>query len=82
MRRDVEHARVIPEDLLRPIAVMDIPVDDEHALVAFDELSCGDGNVVEETKAHSAVVESVVTRWPRDDEADPLTSALELANNR
>jgi hypothetical protein len=42
------------EDVLRAVAVVHVPVDDEHALDAVLRLrgACGDGDVVEQAEAH------------------------------
>ena len=71
VERDVEDGRVVPEDRLRPVAVVDVPVDDRDALEA--ELGLGrpggDGHVVEEAKAHRAVGRRVVAGRPDEREA-------------
>jgi hypothetical protein len=55
--RDVEHVRVVPEDRLRAVAVVGVPVDDRDARRAepLQRVSRGDRNVVEEAEAHRAV---------------------------
>jgi hypothetical protein len=54
VERDVEDARVLAEDRLGPVPVVEIPVDDCDALVAVDgaQMAGGDGGVVEEAEAH------------------------------
>ena len=46
--------RVVPENVLRAVAVMNVEIDDRDALGAVDRLgmACGDGGVVEEAEAH------------------------------
>ena len=53
MHRDEEDARVRVEDLLRRVAVMDVPVDDQDTLhlVAIEEDLRRDGQRVEVTEA-------------------------------
>ena len=62
VRREVEHARVVVEDVLRAVAVMDVDVDDGDALDSrlFERARDGDGDVVEEAEAHRAVRRRVV----------------------
>ena len=52
--RAVEHARIVPEDVLGAVAVVDVPVDDRDALGAVRRLRVArrDGGVVEEAEAH------------------------------
>ena len=71
VERDEEDAVVVPEDRLGPVPVMDVPVDDRHALEP--ELALGDarrdGDVVEDAEAHRAPGERVVARRPHEREA-------------
>ena len=56
MGRDVEHVRIALEEMLRAVAVMQVPVDDHHAPeAAAPEPRGGDGDVVEEAEAHRAI---------------------------
>ena len=70
MQRDVEHRRVLPEDRLRAVPVVDVPVDDRHPL--RPELCLrragGDRDVVEEAEAHRAVGGRVMAGRPDDRE--------------
>ena len=52
--RAVEHARIVPEDVLRAVAVVHVPVDDGDALGAMRllRMAGGDGGVVEQAEAH------------------------------
>ena len=45
---------IVPEDVLRAVAVMDVEIDDRDALGAVGRLGVtrGDGRIVEEAKAH------------------------------
>ena len=54
MRRHVEDPRVVPEDVLRAVAVMDVPVDDEHAFSLVHERRRRDGDVVEQAEPLAA----------------------------
>jgi len=47
MRRDIEDLRDVPEDLLSAIAVVHVPVDDEHALALAPQCGRGDRNIVQ-----------------------------------
>ena len=54
--RAVHHRAVAPEDVLRAVAVMDVPVDDRDALGAMRLLRVpgGDRGIVEEAEPHGA----------------------------
>src|ERR1700722_8897991 len=52
MGRDVENLGIIPKDGLCPIAVVDVPVDDEHSLALRRQCCRADGNVVEQAEPH------------------------------
>ena len=57
MHRKEKHRRVVEENPLRAVAVMNVPVDDRNAfdlLVAILRVTRGDRDVVEKTKAHRA----------------------------
>lgn len=56
MNRDEKRARVVVEDLLRSISVMDVPIDDGYLLETIDFTSVfgSDGNVVEDAKAETS----------------------------
>ena len=64
VHREVEHARVVREGVLDPVAVVYVPVHDEHPLAAEGgpRVACGDGDRVEDTKAHHLVHLGVVPR--------------------
>ena len=55
-----------PQGGLRAIAVMDAPVDDQHAIEPqfIDGGSRGDGYVVEEAEAHGPARQGVMSRRP------------------
>ncbi|MCI0363184.1 MAG: hypothetical protein L0219_04835 [Phycisphaerales bacterium] len=63
-----ENISAVIEGVLGAVAVMDIPVDDEDALkvVVSDGMRGGDGDVVEETKAHGLSGFGVVA-WGADE---------------
>ena len=58
----VEHVGRGGEDLLGAVAVVDVPVEDQHPLGAArgDRVPGGDGDVVEQAEAHRAVALGVV----------------------
>ena len=60
MCRHVEHPGVVVEDVLRAIAVMDVPVDDRHALALLGQMRRSDGDIVEQTEAHRPVGHGMV----------------------
>ncbi len=57
MRAEEEHRAVFVEDVLRPIPMMDIPIDDEHALDPMCPLrvASSERDVVHDAKTHAAV---------------------------
>src|SRR5690606_6669570 len=57
VQRQVEDTRILVEDVLRAVAVMHIPVDDQDALDAVFRLCSTrrDRDVVEQTEAHCAI---------------------------
>ncbi len=59
---------VLIENILRAVAVMDIPIDDEHAFgrMFVARISSGDGHVIEQTKAHAYCSAGVVA-WRAND---------------
>ena len=68
MQRDREHRRVFPEDRLRAVAVVHVPVDDRDPADASRRLRVADsdGDVGEDAEAHPEVGERVVTRRPHE----------------
>ena len=64
VERDEEHGRVVAEDLLGAVSVVDVPVDDRHALEAELGLGVagGDRDVVEEAEPHRRVRPRMVSR--------------------
>jgi len=50
-------ARVVVEQILRPVAVVDVPIDDENAveLKLVDGQLCRDGDVAQQAKSHRPV---------------------------
>jgi len=68
--RREEDARVVLEHGLGPVAVVDVPVDDEDALRRRRRVrergGDGDGDVIVEAEAHHAVALGVVARRPRE----------------
>ncbi len=70
------NAGVRLDERLRPVAVVDVPVDDEHAIEMMVAASVmgRDGHVAEETEAHGAIAERVVARRTNGREAAPGAS--------
>src|SRR5208283_425642 len=69
MGRCVHNVPVVPEGVLRAVAVMDVEIDDRDALGAIDRLRVtrGNGRVVEETEAHRHRDFSMMARRARGD---------------
>jgi hypothetical protein len=74
MQRDEQNRVVLPEDLLRAVAMVDVIVDDRHAADAVNGLhvACSDGDVVDEAEAHRALRERVVAGRADEREAVPV----------
>ena len=68
MGGDEQDVRVVPEQVLGAVAVVHVPVDDEHPLTAVGERSGGDRDVVEQAEALTPCRHRVVTGWAHDDE--------------
>ena len=64
---DVEHLVGVGEDLLRPVAVVHVPVEDQHPLRAAlgDRVRGGHRDVVEQAEAHRPVALGVVPGRPK-----------------
>lgn len=75
LRRAEQHRRIVPEDVLRAVAVVHVPIDDRHALGPMPALGVagGDGGVVEETKP---IALDFSAWWPGGREATKTLSAL------
>ena len=75
VRGDVQHAGIAREDVLRAVAVVDVPIDDQHPLEAVAGAQVGgtDGDVVEEAEAHGAIALGVVAG--RADEREAVAHA-------
>ena len=68
--REEADALVGVEHVLRAVAVVDVPIDDQHAVepVLVDRDAGGDGHVVEQAEAHRAVGERMVPGRPHEAE--------------
>ena len=62
-----EDGGVILEDVLGPVAMVDVPIQDEDALGARSLSSLGgNARVVEEAEAHGCPALCMVSWWPHD----------------
>ena len=68
MRRHVEHARVVPEDVLGAVAVVHVPIEDQHPFAPFGERGAGDRDVVQQAEALAALPGRVVAGRAHRDE--------------
>lgn len=66
MRRQKIDLGIIVEDVLGPVSVMNVPIDDQHSrkFVLSHSLSRSNRRVVEQAKPHRIVGQRVMTRWP------------------
>src|SRR5207244_12649361 len=68
--RDVEDVGIALEAVLRPVAMVEVPVDDRHALDAVAlEPGRRDRHVVEEAEAHGAIALGMVPGRAHEREA-------------
>ena len=77
VRRDVEHGRVVPEDVLGAVPVVHVPVDDEHSLAECGARRRGNGHVVEEAEAHGPIARRVMARGADRHEGDGVALLFE-----
>ena len=52
MERDIQHVRTLVEDILSPVAMMGVPVEDHHAFAPGRYRGSCDSDVVEQAKSH------------------------------
>ena len=66
MQTAIKNRRIGLESVLRTVAVMNVPIEDEYflQLVMLLEISCGNSDIVEQTETHGPVVFGVMTRRP------------------
>src|SRR6185437_5854422 len=71
VHRDEVDALIALDERLRPVPVVDVPVDDEHAVetVTATRVMGSDRHIAEEAEPHSAVAERVVAGRPDRAEA-------------
>src|ERR1700722_1080754 len=76
MRAEEKHRSVGIENILRPVAVMDVPIGDEHAPGAMLLLgvACRDRDGVKDTEAHPAHRRGMMSRRPSN--ADGVRNPL------
>ncbi len=84
MKREVACGRVVPEDVLRAVAVMDVPVHDEHAAREADgpEPPCRDDHVVEQAEPGGSFAAGVMPGWPGEGERGPRVPARDELRRR
>jgi hypothetical protein len=82
VRRDVQDIGVVPKDRLSPVPVMDVPIDDEHALSDIGESSSSDCDVVEEAEPERAIAQGVMARGASGDERHPVRLVSQFLDRR
>src|SRR5687767_2043992 len=77
MNRQKADLAVVPKGVLRSVAMMNIPVDDQHSiqLVFARRHARGDRNVVKQAKTHRSVSNGMVPRRPNDAQGLPIFAA-------
>src|SRR6202021_1994949 len=81
MGRDEQDVGVVPEDRLRAVAVVDVPVDDGYSLAATAKGRGHHGHVVQETETHRVIAQRVVARWSHRDESDCVIVPAHLGDH-
>src|SRR4029453_13460034 len=72
MGRHVEHAGIVLEEMLRAVAGVQVPVDEEHARdAALPQVGGRDGDVVEEAEPHGPRALRVMAGRPHQRDAVP-----------
>ncbi len=73
MHGDEANVALLLDERLRPVAVVNVPVDDQHSLgaVPLTRVVCADGHVPEEAETHRASADRVVTWRANRAEASP-----------
>ena len=87
MDRRIEHLSPAPEDLLRPVAVVNVVVDDRHPReAARARVRRRHGNVVEQAEAHRTVPFGVMARRAHHHERPraraPVQHVIDCGNRR
>jgi hypothetical protein len=82
VRRDVQHLRVVVEDVLRTVSVVYVPVDDDDTFALIPQPSSRNGNVVHQTKAHRSVSEGVMTGRPNESECPLRPTRINFIDRR
>jgi hypothetical protein len=77
VERHVQDARVLVEGVLRAVAMVGVPVEDQHALASRRQPGGGDRHVVEEAEAHRPGRRGVVARRPQGEEGGVGLPAIE-----
>jgi hypothetical protein len=68
--------------LLRAVAVVHVPVDDQYPLALVDQCRGRDGDVVQQAKAHRPVRQGVVSGGTHRDEANTVAATLQFLDDR
>ena len=83
MGREVEQVRIIPEDVLRSVPVMNVEVDDRDPAHALSlQRACRDRDVVEQAEAHRVRRHGVMTGRPHREERAVGLTGVESVDGR
>ena len=84
VHRHEMNVRLVLDERLRSVAVVHVPIDDEHALgaVAPPRVVRAERDVAEETEAHRRVAQRVMARRPHGAEASPRSVAEREVDRR
>ncbi len=80
MRGDVENARIIPKDGLSSVAVVDVPVDDQHPVAPRGQRRRAHSNVIQKAEAHCAIGFGVMAGGSNRHEGNSLTQYLQSSD--
>ena len=83
VHRRVKHRRIVPKNVLRAVAVVNVPVNNgDPVRSAQARLICRDGGVVEQAKAHRPVARGVMPGWAYEREPKVRGSRQEFVDHR
>jgi hypothetical protein len=79
-----EHRGIREEDVLRAIAVVNIPIDDEDAFQTMDRAGVrrGQSDVVEQAKAHAMGGRGMMAGGPHQAQRRPVATAQDSVHGR
>lgn len=81
MQRNEQDSIIVVEDVLRPVAVVRIEVDDQHPLTAPSELAGSDCDIRQQAKSHRSGSSGVVSRRTYSAKRSLCSARVELIDD-